>query len=119
MLAAPALSPRLHPVFEENKVVNMISVCLDTTLTTTCEKPLWLTSIRRASGGNRAYLVNKMGKVAHRFRLFMGAVPATPAEEIKVGGTLVGTPAFRSAPRTTPFLSDQATSTGAIRHLLR
>ena len=34
------------PVFEENKVVNMISVCLDTTLTTTQVQPLQLPDLR-------------------------------------------------------------------------
>jgi len=56
------------PVFEENKVVNMISVCLDTTLTTTkCNRYSFRTyEFAPAQAVAIApYLVNKMGKKWH------------------------------------------------------
>ena len=67
------------PVFEEYKVVNMISVCLDTTMTTTkCNRytfrPLRLRAV--AGGGVRALPRQQDGQeMAHRLRrLFLGPV---------------------------------------------
>ena len=56
------------PVFEENKVINMISVCLDTTLTTTkCNRYSFRTFdyAPAQAVAIAPYLVNKMGKKWH------------------------------------------------------
>jgi hypothetical protein len=108
------------PVFEENKVVNMISVCLDTTLTTTkCNRY----SFRRhdyAPAQAVAFAARSRQdgqEVAHRLRrLFLGPVDQDAyAEEIKkAGGEIVGTTGIPlGTADMTSFLSrSPATSTG-------
>ena len=79
------------PVFEENKVVNMISVCLDTTLTTTkCNRYSFRRSRLRAvaGGGVRARTRQQDGQeVAHR------STPTTP------GASRPATPTCRRSRR--------------------
>ena len=101
------------PVFEENKVVNMISVCLDTTLTTTkCNRYSFRRSRLRAvaGGGVRARTRQDGQEVAHR------STPTTPgasrratptSQEIKkAGGEVVGTTGIPlGTADMTPFLS--------------
>ena len=96
------------PVFEENKVVNMISVCLDTTLTTTkCNRysfrPFDYAPAQAVAFA--PYLVNKMGKkwhIAYR-RLFLGPVDARRLcrrRSRRRAARSSAPPAFRSAPPT-------------------
>ena len=96
------------PVFEENKVVNMISVCLDTTLTTTkCNRysfrPLRLRA--GAGGGVRALPRQQDGQeVAHRLcRLLLGPVDPRRLRRRRSrrrAARSSAPPAFRSAPPT-------------------
>ena len=96
------------PVFEENKVVNMISVCLDTTLTTTQVQPLQLPALRLravAGGGVRALPRQQDGQeVAHRLRrLLLGPVDARRLRgrrSRRPAARSSAPPAFRSAPPT-------------------
>jgi branched-chain amino acid transport system substrate-binding protein len=86
------------PVFEENKVVNMISVCLDTTLTTTkCNRysfrPYDYAPAQAVAFA--PYLVNKLGKRWHLIYADYSWGQSTKdayADEIKKsGGEVVGT----------------------------
>jgi branched-chain amino acid transport system substrate-binding protein len=86
------------PVFEENKVVNMISVCLDTTLTTTkCNRysfrPFDYAPAQAVAFA--PYLVNKLGKRWHLIYADYSWGQSTKdayADEIKKsGGEVVGT----------------------------
>ena len=96
------------PVFEEAKIVNMISVCLDTTLTTTkCNRYSFrVLRLRAGAGGRvRAHAHQQDGQeVAHRLcRLLLGPVDARrlrcrDQEERRRGRRHA--PAFRSAPPT-------------------
>ena len=86
------------PVFDENKVVNMISVCLDTTLTTTkCNRYSFRTyEFAPAQAVAIApYLVNKMGKKWHiafaDYSWGQSTRDAYAAEIKKLGGDVVGT----------------------------
>ena len=60
------------PVYEEHKIVNMISVCLDTTITQSQVQPLHLPALRLRpgpGGGGRAVHGQQDGQeVAHRLR---------------------------------------------------
>ena len=109
------------PVFEENKVVNMISVCLDTTLTTTkCNRYSFRTyDFAPAQAVAIApYLVNKMGKKWHiafaDYSWGQSTRDAYAAEIKKLGGEVVGTTGIPlGTADMTPFLSKiRATSTG-------
>jgi len=86
------------PVFEENKVLNMISVCLDTTLTTTkCNRysfrPYDYAPAQAVAFA--PYLVNKLGKRWHLIYADYSWGQSTRdayADEIKkAGGDVVGT----------------------------
>ncbi len=86
------------PVFEEAKIVNMISVCLDTTLTTTkCNRysfrPYDYAPAQAVAFA--PYLVNKLGKKWHLAYADYSWGQSTRdayADEIKkAGGTIVGT----------------------------
>ena len=86
------------PVFEENKVLNMISVCLDTTLTTTkCNRysfrPYDYAPAQAVAFA--PYLVNKLGKRWHLIYADYSWGQSTRdayADEIKkAGGEVVGT----------------------------
>jgi len=101
------------PVFEEAKIVNMISVCLDTTLTTTkCNRysfrPYDYAPAQAVAFA--PYLVNKMGKKWHLAYADYSWGQSTRdayADEIKkVGGTIVGTTGIPlGTADMTPFLS--------------
>src|ERR1700688_384081 len=101
------------PVFEENKVVNMISVCLDTTLTTTkCNRYSFRTyEFAPAQAVAIApYLVNKMGKKWHiafaDYSWGQSTRDAYAAEIKKLGGEVVGTTGIPlGTADMTPFLS--------------
>src|SRR6476659_1874016 len=101
------------PVFEENKVVNMISVCLDTTLTTTkCNRYSFRTyEVAPAQAVAIApYLVNKMGKKWHiafaDYSWGQSTRDAYAAEIKKLGGEVVGTTGIPlGTADMTPFLS--------------
>ena len=101
------------PVFEENKVVNMISVCLDTTLTTTkCNRYSFRTyEFAPAQAVAIApYLVNKMGKKWHIVYADYSWGQSTRdayAQEIrKQGGEVVETTGIPlGTADMTPFLS--------------
>jgi branched-chain amino acid transport system substrate-binding protein len=86
------------PVFEEAKIVNMISVCLDTTLTTTkCNRysfrPYDYAPAQAVAFA--PYLVNKMGKrwhLAYADYSWGQSTRDAYADEIKkAGGSIVGT----------------------------
>ncbi len=86
------------PVFEEHKVVNMISVCLDTTLTTSkCNRYSFRTFdyAPAQAVAIAPYLVNKMGKKWHiAFADYSWGQSTRDAyvEQIKkAGGEIVGT----------------------------
>ena len=86
------------PVFEENKVVNMISVCLDTTLTTTkCNRYSFRTFdyAPAQAVAIAPYLVNKMGKKWHiafaDYSWGQSTRDAYATEIKKLGGEVVGT----------------------------
>src|SRR5499433_1476226 len=101
------------PVFEEYKVVNIISVCLDTTLTTTkCNRysfrPYDYAPAQAVAFA--PYLVNKMGKRWHLGYADYSWGQSTRdayADEIKkAGGTIVGTTGIPlGTADMTPFLS--------------
>jgi branched-chain amino acid transport system substrate-binding protein len=101
------------PVFEEAKIVNMISVCLDTTLTTSkCNRysfrPYDYAPAQAVAFA--PYLVNKMGKKWHLAYADYSWGQSTRdayADEIKkVGGTIVGTTGIPlGTADMTPFLS--------------
>ena len=101
------------PVFEENKVVNMISVCLDTTLTTTkCNRYSFRTYEFAPSQAVAIapYLVNKMGKKWHiayaDYSWGQSTRDAYAAEIKKLGGEVVGTTGIPlGTADMTPFLS--------------
>ena len=96
------------PVFEENKVVNMISVCLDTTLTTTkCNRYSFRVLRLRAGAGGRLRALPRQQdgqEVAHRLcRLFLGPVDARRLRRPRSRSPAARSsapPAFRSAPPT-------------------
>ena len=101
------------PVFEDAKIVNMISVCLDTTLTTTkCNRysfrPYDYAPAQAVAFA--PYLVNKMGKKWHLGYADYSWGQSTRdayAEEIKkAGGEVVGTTGIPlGTADMTPFLS--------------
>jgi branched-chain amino acid transport system substrate-binding protein len=101
------------PVFEEAKIVNMISVCLDTTLTTSkCNRysfrPYDYAPAQAVAFA--PYLVNKMGKKWHLAYADYSWGQSTRdayADEIKkVGGSIVGTTGIPlGTADMTPFLS--------------
>jgi branched-chain amino acid transport system substrate-binding protein len=101
------------PVFEENKVLNMISVCLDTTLTTTkCNRysfrPYDYAPAQAVAFA--PYLVNKLGKRWHLLYADYAWGQSTRdayAQEIKkVGGEVVGATGIPlNTADMTPFLS--------------
>src|SRR5262249_52837074 len=101
------------PVFEDAKIVNMISVCLDTTLTTTkCNRysfrPYDYAPAQAVAFA--PYLVNKMGKTWHIGYLDYSWGQSTRdayTDEIKkAGGTVVGTTGIPlGTADMTPFLS--------------
>jgi branched-chain amino acid transport system substrate-binding protein len=101
------------PEFEENKVVNMISVCLDTTLTTTkCNRYSFRTHDYAPSQAVAfaPYLVSKMGKRWHIVYADYAWGQSTRdayADEIKkAGGEVVGTTGIPlGTADMTPFLS--------------
>ena len=101
------------PVFEEYKVVNIISVCLDTTLTTTkCNRysfrPYDYAPAQAVAFA--PYLVNKMGKkwyVAYADYAWGQSTRDAYVQEIKkAGGEVVGTTGIPlGTADMTPFLS--------------
>jgi branched-chain amino acid transport system substrate-binding protein len=101
------------PVFEEAKIVNMISVCLDTTLTTTKCNRYTFRPFDYAPAQAVAfapYLVNKLGKkwhIAYADYSWGQSTRDAYAEEIKkAGGTIVGTTGIPlGTADMTPFLS--------------
>jgi branched-chain amino acid transport system substrate-binding protein len=104
------------PVFEEAKIVNMISVCLDTTLTTTKCNRYTFRPFDYAPAQAVAfapYLVNKMGKKWHLAYADYSWGQSTRdayADQIKkAGGEVVGTTGIPlGTPDMTPFLSNIA-----------
>ncbi len=101
------------PVFEEYKLVNIISVCLDTTLTTTkCNRYSFRPYDYAPSQAVAfaPYLVNKMGKRWHivyaDYSWGQSTRDAYAAEIKKVGGQIVGTTGIPlGTADMTPFLS--------------
>jgi branched-chain amino acid transport system substrate-binding protein len=101
------------PVFEEAKIVNMISVCLDTTLTTSkCNRynfrPFDYAPAQAVAFA--PYLVNKLGKKWHLIYADYAWGQSTRdayADEIKkAGGEVVGTTGIPlNTADMTPFLS--------------
>jgi branched-chain amino acid transport system substrate-binding protein len=101
------------PVFEENKVLNMISVCLDTTLTTTkCNRysfrPYDYAPAQAVAFA--PYLVNKLGKRWHivfaDYSWGQSTRDAYAQEIKKAGGDVVGTTGIPlGTADMTPFLS--------------
>jgi branched-chain amino acid transport system substrate-binding protein len=101
------------PVWEEQKIVNMISVCLDTTLTTTkCNRysfrPFDFAPSQAVAFA--PYLVGKLGKrwhIAYADYAWGQSTRDAYAEEIKKsGGTVVGTTGIPlGTADMTPFLS--------------
>ena len=101
------------PVFEEAKIVNMISVCLDTTLTTSkCNRysfrPYDYAPAQAVAFA--PYLVNKMGKkwhLAYADYSWGQSTREAYADEIKkAGGSIVGTTGIPlGTADMTPFLS--------------
>ena len=87
-----------EPVFSENKIVNMIGVCLDTTLTTTkCSRYTFRTFdyAPAQAVAFAPYLVNKLGKKWHLAYIDYAWGQSTRdayADQIKkAGGEVVGT----------------------------
>src|ERR1700680_4918971 len=101
------------PVFEENKIVNMISVCLDTTLTTSkCNRYSFRTYeyAPAQAVAFAPYLVNKLGKKWHiayaDYAWGQSTRDAYAAEIKKLGGEVVGTTGIPiGTADMTPFLS--------------
>src|SRR5262249_4092578 len=101
------------PVFEENKVLNMISVCLDTTLTTTKCNRYTFRPFDYAPAQAVAfapYLVNKMGKrwhVAYAVYAWGQSTRDAYVQEIKkAGGEVVETTGIPlGTADMTPFLA--------------
>ncbi|MBI3705394.1 MAG: ABC transporter substrate-binding protein, partial [Rhizobiales bacterium] len=101
------------PVFEESKVLNMISVCLDTTLTTTKCNRYTFRPFDYAPAQAVAfapYLVNKLGKkwhIAFADYSWGQSTRDAYAEQIKkAGGEIVGTTGIPlGTADMTPFLS--------------
>ena len=101
------------PVWLEHQVVNMIGVCLDTTLTTTkCNKYSFRTYdyAPAQAVAFAPYLVNKLGKKWHIIYLDYAWGQSTrdayAAEIKKQGGTVVGGTGIPLATAdTTPFIS--------------
>ena len=101
------------PVFEEDKVVNMIGVCLDTTITTTkCDRYTFRPFDYAPSQavGFAPYMVNKIGKKWHIVYADYAWGQSTKdayAEQIKKpGGEVVGTTGIPlGTADMTPFLS--------------
>jgi branched-chain amino acid transport system substrate-binding protein len=101
------------PVFEETKIVNMISVCLDTTLTTTKCNRYSFRSFDYAPSQAVAFaphLVGKMGKkwhIAYADYSWGQSTRDAYAQEIKkAGGEVVGTTGIPiGTADMTPFLS--------------
>src|SRR5215471_16633633 len=101
------------PVFEEYRVVNMISVCLDTTLTTTKCNRFSFRPYDYAPAQAVAfapYLVNKMGKkwyIAYADYAWGQSTRDAYVQEIKkAGGEVVGTTGIPlGTADMTPFLS--------------
>jgi len=101
------------PVFEEQKVLNMISVCLDTTLTTTkCNRYSFRPYDYAPSQAVAfaPYMVNKMGKkwhIAYADYSWGQSTRDAYVEEIKkAGGEVVGTTGIPiGTADMTPFLS--------------
>jgi branched-chain amino acid transport system substrate-binding protein len=101
------------PVFAEAEVVNMISVCLDTTLTTTkCNR--WSFRVHDYAPSQAVafapYMIQNMGKKWHILYADYSWGQSTRdayAQEIKkVGGEVVGTTGIPiGTPDMTPFLS--------------
>jgi branched-chain amino acid transport system substrate-binding protein len=101
------------PVFEETKIVNMIGVCLDTTITTSkCSRytfrPFDYAPAQAAAFA--PYLVNKLGKkwhIAYADYAWGQSTRDAYAEEIrKNGGQVVGTTGIPlGTADMTPFLS--------------
>jgi branched-chain amino acid transport system substrate-binding protein len=100
------------PVFEEAKVVNMISVCLDTTLTTTkCNRYSFrVHDYAPAQAVAFAPYLNKLGKKWHiafaDYSWGQSTRDAYAAEIKKAGGAVVGTTGIPlGTADMTPFLS--------------
>jgi branched-chain amino acid transport system substrate-binding protein len=101
------------PVFEEHKVVNMIGVCLDTTLTTSkCNRYTFRTFDYAPSQAVAfaPYMVGKMGKRWHiayaDYSWGQSTKDAYVAEIKKAGGEVVGTTGIPlGTADMTPFLS--------------
>jgi branched-chain amino acid transport system substrate-binding protein len=101
------------PVFEESKVVNMISVCLDTTLTTTkCNRFSFRVHDYAPSQAVAfaPYMVNKLGKKWHiayaDYSWGQSTRDAYVQEIKKAGGQVVGTTGIPiGTADMTPFLS--------------
>jgi branched-chain amino acid transport system substrate-binding protein len=101
------------PVWEEAKIVNMIGVCLDTTITTSkCSKYTFRPFDYAPSQAVAfaSYLVNKMGKrwhIAYADYSWGQSTRDAYADEIKkAGGTIVGTTGIPlGTADMTPFLS--------------
>jgi branched-chain amino acid transport system substrate-binding protein len=102
-----------EPVFAEHQVVNMIGVCLDTTLTTTHCNRYTFRPYDFAPSQAKAfapYLVNKLGKswyIAYADYAWGQSTRDAYAEEIKKnGGEVAGTLGIPlGTPDMTPFLS--------------
>jgi branched-chain amino acid transport system substrate-binding protein len=101
------------PVWEENKVVNMVSVCLDTTMTTTKCSRYTFRSFDYAPAQAVAFaphLVTKIGKKWHiayaDYAWGQSTRDAYAAEIKKLGGEVVGTTGIPiGTADMTPFLS--------------
>src|ERR1700720_668945 len=101
------------PVFEENKILNMISVCLDTTITTSKCNRYTFRPFDYAPAQAVAfapYLVNKLGKkwhIAYADYAWGQSTRDAYAEQIKkAGGEVVGTTGIPiGTADMTPFLS--------------
>jgi branched-chain amino acid transport system substrate-binding protein len=101
------------PVWEEQKIVNMISVCLDTTLTTSKCNRYTFRPFDYAPAQAVAfapYLVNKLGKRWHLayadYAWGQSTRDAYAAEIKKAGGEIVGTTGIPlNTADMTPFLS--------------
>jgi branched-chain amino acid transport system substrate-binding protein len=102
-----------QPVWDESKIVNMIGVCLDTTLTTSkCSRYTFRTFDYAPAQAKAfaSYLVNKMGKrwhIAYADYAWGQSTRDAYAEEIKkAGGQVVGATGIPlNTADMTPFLS--------------